>query len=249
MGLDLLILVEQSVAALTLIKADGSFEDFPGLDDCSTSMVFIGERLFEAQVPLLFDAMAVAEHAGLRVSGQPRCQFFGCRPGETIGHKAVGQPHVEGLAGFHRSSRKDHVHGSAHADQARKTNRAAVDQWDAEAAAEHSQHRTLRNHAQVTPQGKLQSTCHGTTLYGRNYRLAKAHSGGAHRAVACFTNIVGCFGRNGLKTCASAKTPAFPVKYGYKGLIVTLEIVKGYRKGSCCWSIDRVACLGSVDTD
>ncbi len=66
---------------------------------------------------------------------------------------------------------------------------AAVDQRNADAPAEHAQHRVFFDHPQVAHGGQFQPACHRIAGNRGDHRLAEAHPRGSHRAWAAAVGV------------------------------------------------------------
>ena len=76
---------------------------------------------------------------------------------------------------------EEQVHRPAVADETGQVDRPTVDEWNAEATAEHAEDGVRGGHTEVAPQGQLQPSGHGRTLDGGDHRFGQAEPGRAHR--------------------------------------------------------------------
>src|SRR5262249_16198752 len=94
------------------------------------------KRASQAQIELLISRHPVPAHADLREGGDLTRQLLGLFSRRAFRHDAVDQSHLQSLARVNRSASQDQIQRAAHPDQSRQSNRAAVNQRYAPAAAE-----------------------------------------------------------------------------------------------------------------
>ncbi len=172
------------MTAGAVLEARGTCDGLAGPERRIAVHELVGDRLGLVIAPLLVDAAAVAAHAGLREGGDLERELLGHDQRLAPRCETVRQPHAVRLAGIDRAAGEHHVERTRHADQPRQAHRAAVDQRNAEAAAEHAEDRGLVRHAQIAPGGQLDTAGHAIARYGRDHGFRPLQPRRAHRTVA-----------------------------------------------------------------
>ncbi len=166
------------------------------------------------------------------------------------GDQPVHQAEGQGFLCAHRPSREDHVQSTALSDQARQTDRAAVDQRHAEAPAEHTEHGGFVADAQVAPERQFEAARHAVARDHRDDRLGKLQAGWPHRAVALRVNAVG-LGRiatgDGVQIGSRTEVSAIAREQGDAKLRVLVEGAKGAGQGLRRRPVHGIAAVRAVD--
>ncbi|KAH0442812.1 hypothetical protein KCU90_g1641, partial [Aureobasidium melanogenum] len=124
---------------------------------------------------------AVRQQRALRKGRQFSGQLFRRGAGFTFAYHAVGQPQVERFLRLHRAARQNQIERPRQANQTRQADRAAVDQRNPDASAEHAEHGIFLDHAQIAHRGQFEAA--GDRMAGDrgDHRFAEAHARRAHR--------------------------------------------------------------------
>ena len=197
------------------------------------------------------DAGAVGQQAGGRERGNLGGQRFGRGPCAAGGDHATDQADLQGLFGMHGTAGEDQVQRAPLTDQARQAHAAAIDQRDAEAPAEHPEHRIRRHHPQVGEQRQLEPAGHRVAFDGGDQRLAQLHPARPHRAVALRLQAVAAFAAfgHGVQVGAGTEGPAAAGEDRDACLRVLLELTQRGAQRVGGGAVDRVARLRPVEGD
>ena len=135
------------------------------------------------------------------------------------------------------------------ADQARQADRAAVDQRDAEAPAEHAEHGVGRGHPEVAPHRQLQPPGHGMSFHGGDDRFGERQPGGTHRPWSVLGHPVPGPAGDGLEIGTGAEGAGRTGEYGDGGPFVRVERRECLEERIGGVSVHGVAPRRAVDRD
>src|SRR5882672_12619125 len=114
-----------------------------GLQRVQTAIELVPKRVGQAQVELLVSRHSVLAHADLREGGDLARELFGLFSRRAFLYDAVDQAHLQSLARFNGPAGQDQIQRPAQPDQPWQSNRAAVNQRHAPAAAEDAHYRVI----------------------------------------------------------------------------------------------------------
>jgi hypothetical protein len=174
------------MAARSFKKTANPFRRLTALDGGHAQLKLILDGLLKGEFPLLICRPTVTQKTALGEAQELFGQGLCLSPRGARRHDPVGQSHAQRLFGPNRPTRKNHIQGMGETYGTGQSNRAAIYQGHTPTPAKYAEYGIPFHHAQVAPEGKLESTGHCMTSHRGDDWFAQIHTAGTHGAITFF---------------------------------------------------------------